>query len=832
MSLSGNSFLNAYCVHTSALESLPEALQEAARRALSLLADEVLSRIHVIKILRDGSKVVGYSCPLLTEVPFPELTAGWSVDLKSERVSFRDYSCSLNPPIVQRVDLLLSPEHPKAAETTKLLQQAKRLGLPQDISPLGFRIPWERLLNAAGVQVKGLKLAKAASPTPEPFELFPTHALGNLPPGSSIALKMLKRFGFLEGSFSLFYHGGGEDAQVLQELGVPVFGLEDGGPGKQFDVVHLSQVLSGLEELEERTEALQQAYALTERLMVVSVRLHNQNISGDPYGDGILGADEVYQKYYTPQELYELVDRAVEEEAIAVAPGVVFVFKDKALQQKFLLERSRSRMALQHLIARNRRRLQERTGQEALPEVLTALWHRSLELGREPHPEEVEDTEALKQALGSVRKALKAVAEQFPGDLAEAAETLRREDLKVFFALELFKRRRPYQELDPGLQRDIKHFFKNYTQTQQEAKDLLFQIADTDALQASCLEAAQSGLGWMDEDSLQLHSSLVERLPALLRIYVGCASHLVGDVSSMDLVKIHIRSGKLSVMRFDDFFGQRLPKMLERIKIDLRKQDVQVFDYSEPYDPPYLYHKSRFLHEEMEDYAEQQEFEEQLDGLGLFDFSGYGPSVNNFHQRLSLVRWEYAENQLRRAQAIPELDEPCGENLTFRDLVECGAGWQTHQLPNLPLHPDSYTALYDLATRLLDPVIDYFGDIVLTFGFCSPELARKLKWGALKTDQHAAHELGRTGKPVCARLGAAVDFLVEDEDMLEVAQWIVSEELPFDRMVLYGTDRPMHLSFRLQGSQEVELRSGEGAPRAVSAEELLDLSAEEAFPSE
>jgi hypothetical protein len=51
----------------------------------------------------------------------------------------------------------------------------------------------------------------------------------------------------------------------------------------------------------------------------------------------------------------------------------------------------------------------------------------------------------------------------------------------------------------------------------------------------------------------------------------------------------------------------------------------------------------------------------------------------------------------------------------------------------------------------------------------------------LKRDQHAAHELNTRGKPICDRLGAAADFLVPYESMLEVAQWVV-ENTPLDRL--------------------------------------------------
>jgi hypothetical protein len=63
--------------------------------------------------------------------------------------------------------------------------------------------------------------------------------------------------------------------------------------------------------------------------------------------------------------------------------------------------------------------------------------------------------------------------------------------------------------------------------------------------------------------------------------------------------------------------------------------------------------------------------------------------------------------------------------------------------------------------------------IELTYGFCSPELARRIPGRiAPALDQHAAHERNARGKAVCPRLGAAVDFIVTDENMREVADWM------------------------------------------------------------
>jgi hypothetical protein len=124
-------------------------------------------------------------------------------------------------------------------------------------------------------------------------------------------------------------------------------------------------------------------------------------------------------------------------------------------------------------------------------------------------------------------------------------------------------------------------------------------------------------------------------------------------------------------------------------------------------------------------------------------------------------------------------------------------------------------------------VIDYFGMIRLDYGFCSPELSRKIP-GRIdpKRDQHAACEHNRRGRPVCERLGAAVDFIVDDESMLEVAQWIVANT-PFDRLYYYGDDLPMHVSYGPEQSGQVVRMvagpSGRLVPRVTSHEDFLAL---------
>jgi hypothetical protein len=131
----------------------------------------------------------------------------------------------------------------------------------------------------------------------------------------------------------------------------------------------------------------------------------------------------------------------------------------------------------------------------------------------------------------------------------------------------------------------------------------------------------------------------------------------------------------------------------------------------------------------------------------------------------------------------------------FSDFIHCGETQQRLGIANLPKQVESYNALVDLAVHVIDPVIDYFGMVKLTYGFCSHALSRAVPGrNDPKLDQHSAYERNTRGVLICSRGGAAVDFIVEDEDMREVAQWIV-RNCPFDRLYFYGANQPVHVSY-------------------------------------
>jgi DNA phosphorothioation-associated putative methyltransferase len=281
-------------------------------------------------------------------------------------------------------------------------------------------------------------------------------------------------------------------------------------------------------------------------------------------------------------------------------------------------------------------KLKAPTKWETYAELIEAFYQRALELARVPEPDEFARLGDLRDAVGLPTTVFnRLVRERGSADLERARE-LRRRDLSVYLALNLFERRKSFGHLPEATRRDIKVIWGNYATAQTEAQRLLFSVGKVDVVHAACREAAAAGLGFLDgEHNLQVHASLHPALPAPLRVYLGCASRLYGEVDSADIVKVHIQSGKLSLMTFDDFESKALPRLVERVKIDMRKQDIAFFEYGSER-PQNLYMKSRFMHPSMEHYEAQRSFDQSLRDTDFFDFEGFGPSVADFEAKLEI----------------------------------------------------------------------------------------------------------------------------------------------------------------------------------------------------
>ncbi len=813
----------------SALDQVQaDGYQIKVKNALALLPEDEAKRVNVSKLNLKTGRLSLLEYEDFEESHFPALRSSWvRANGETRSLLFRSYEQSLNPPILHRKELLVGVDHPRWHAWSALTREAEELGLFDDISTIGFQQNWDRLVASKGYEIAESGFIPIGNDTSAsgsteagdngisgPIQRHRT-ALSRV--NLSAPVQLLLRHGLLteESSFFDYGCGRGDDMAGLTAEGLSVGGWDPhyaaDFPIHEADVVNLGFVVNVIEDPAERVEALLKAFALARRVLSVSVMLFGGDCPGRRYGDGYITSRNTFQKYFSQGEFKDWLEHALHREVVLVGPGIAFAFADEEAEQRFLAGRYRASGIATRLLLTQRRatrlralrppRPQRVSRQQQLLEefrpTLESIWVRALDLGRYPEPDEAPDITVLQESLGSYRKVIRLLDGHFDGTLLESAARSRSDDLRVFFAMQQFGKRRKYRQLEYGLQRDIKAFFGDYATARSAGLQLLLEAANVEHLLEACQEAASRGLGWLDgQHSLQFHISLVERLPAVLRVYVGCGLLIYGELGPVDLIKIHIGSGKLTLMEFEDFAERSLPRMTRRIKVNIRLQDFDVFEYASPQFPkPLLYWKSRFINEDSPGFAEQQIFDERLDASGLLADETYGPSEEELSQELELARLAIINEELVDSETIPDLDQRCGKYFCYRDFIECGETQHRLATPNIPKSPKTFNAIYALATQVMDPIVDYFGGVKLTYGFCSPDMSKHIKSRvAPKLDQHASYEVNRRGLPICDRGGAACDFLIDDEDMSEVADWII-ENLPFDRLYFYGAKRPIHVSF-------------------------------------
>ncbi|WP_062270706.1 hypothetical protein [Endozoicomonas arenosclerae] len=182
----------------------------------------------------------------------------------------------------------------------------------------------------------------------------------------------------------------------------------------------------------------------------------------------------------------------------------------------------------------------------------------------------------------------------------------------------------------------------------------------------------------------------------------------------------------------------------------------------------------------------------------------------------------------------------CSRHFLYKDIICCGSTYQQEVIPNLPEQQKSWEAIAELAQHILDPVVDHFGKVELTYGFCGHKLGltilkNDLPGIAPKLDQHAGYELNSKGKRICERGGMACDFMVRDTPSSQVALWIV-ENCPFDRLYFYGDDRPIHVSHSRTLQKEIcwmkQTRFGRRQPRRYTVDGFIQHFIPHSIPEE
>jgi DNA phosphorothioation-associated putative methyltransferase len=270
-----------------------------------------------------------------------------------------------------------------------------------------------------------------------------------------------------------------------------------------------------------------------------------------------------------------------------------------------------------------------------------------LDLGRAPEPGEFDRLTDVRRAAGGLNKAVALVVARNGKEVWQLARNARAEDVLVYLAMTNFRPRFLRREIPPRVKNDIRSFFGDVSTAQAKARDLLFAAGDPDELE---LAVDQLDYGVFDRGEMHFtcHRSLLPKLPPILRVYVGCGSVRYGNPEEADLIKIHVRSGKLTFLHYDDFIGKPLPKLQMRIKINMRTQFVQVFDHSQ--EGQLLYFKERYLAIEDPRVDGMRKFSAKVRKIGVSESMGFGPSKEEFFTLAKSRGLNASLNKTRRVQ--------------------------------------------------------------------------------------------------------------------------------------------------------------------------------------
>lgn len=550
---------------------------------------------NLLKLHTDQVAISFLTYPDFDSDPHPALAEAVKINMNSGTISKTDYRKRANPPILHRKETFLPVDDPRVPLFTSLTKQEEEAGLLRDLSRIGMRIHWETLLKRCGLSYEGhqlVKVQKESNPSIAPVDAnVDRHRTAIKRYDLSRPIQLALERGLIQKRHTLFDYGCGHgmDIEALQGLGYTISGWDPAFRPKaqktEADIVNLGYVLNVIENPKERIEAIKGAFALARTALLVSVMSEGQQTEAHTQacGDGFLTRNNTFQKFYPPGELEHFLETHLQADVVTLSLGICIVFRNPDEAEAF--EASRSRRRIDWLDLSSQLRFTSPTARETRradryelhKELFDSFWDCLLEYGRTPEPGEYDRIAEIRKAGGGLSRALTLVVQKHGEPLWQHARKARMEDILVYLAMTHFRKKFLRREIPLRIKNDIRAFFGDLAIAKKQAHDILLAAADSDEV-GIAIEGLDFGVYDPEEEQFTFHRSFLNQLPPVLRVFIQCGALRYGDPEEADLIKIHIASGKLTFLHYDDF-KKAEPILQTRIKINLRNQFVQVFDH-------------------------------------------------------------------------------------------------------------------------------------------------------------------------------------------------------------------------------------------------------------
>ncbi|QUS61403.1 DNA phosphorothioation-associated putative methyltransferase [Synechocystis sp. PCC 7339] len=615
----GKRLPDALYIHYSTIPYLPSILQNYESYTRQIFYENYQFESHqdlqftLIKFNLSEPKISYLNYPDFDLDAHPALAQSTQVNLELNDCQVRHYG--ENPPILHRKETFVCADYPLYETFVALTQAEEKLGLLANSRQIGHRQQWKKRLQQFRVRIEDHKLIEIKESVHQSPKID-RHKAAIVRRQMSRPVRSLFDADLLSQGMTFFDYGcgHGEDLKFVSEKGFTVQGWDpfykpdsDRHPA---DVVNLGYVINVIENPAERREALVQAWELTQKILVVSaqVLIADGGLGHIAYGDGVITSRNTFQKYYDQEELKLYIDQVLGVDAIPVALGTYFVFRDESQAETFRASRFRSRASTPRLRLSVKRF-------EDYQELLKPLMNFLMERGRLPKKGELEAEAEICAEFKTLTRAFKVIEQATDAEDWQRITEQRKQDIQIYLALSHFAKRPRFSHLADNLQTDIKVLFGTYKEACLLSDMMLFSLGD---LQNLADIAQRSPVGICSKKALVVHISALENLDPLLRLYEGCASRTVGRLDNVTLVRFYLHEPKIAYIFCPDFDTNPHPRWQMMMQIGLQDLRVRYKEYDPDY-APVVHRKERLVMTEYPLVEKFAKLSQQEEDWGLLD---------------------------------------------------------------------------------------------------------------------------------------------------------------------------------------------------------------------
>ena len=608
----------ALYIHVTALEKMDILLRLQERCARDIAGD--IRQATVIKFNLDKPKISYLFYPEFDSDPHPILEGSIQVDMCLCQRQYRDYSTSNNPPILHRKDAFVTPDYPYYEDFAQLTREEEELGLLDKRTgvSIGTLQNWLECLEDYGVEIDNHHVIQQPDFVRKPFiPKIERHKAAMVRKDLSRPVRLALEAELFTEDTTFFDYGCGYggDIQRIAERGYTSSGWDPYyRPDVELasaEIVNLGYVINVIECQRERRETLLRAWNLTQNVLLVSAQvLINHSQEGQVvYSDGIITKRHTFQKYYEQEELKAYIDRVLEVDAVPVALGIYFVFREVSQAESFRASRFYSRATTPRVRVPDK---QFADYQELLAPLMEFVTQR----GRLPVKGELGSEADILGEFHHYRRAFDVVLQVTDREEWDAIADKRRQDLLVYLALTHFSGRPKMHHFSPAVKNDIKGLLGSYKSACVLADQMLFSIGNLNFI-AKCCE--NSAIGKKRLQSFSVHVNYLASLDPRLRLYEGCANRTIGRLHDATVIKFHLQVPKISYLFYPEFESDPHPVLRTCMAIDLRDLSVSYESYKYVKNPPILHQKHLLVGSDYPNYEKFARLGKLEEEWGLLD---------------------------------------------------------------------------------------------------------------------------------------------------------------------------------------------------------------------